>query len=395
MVPALPFIMLSTGATAVVGLVAHSAGWLLGWMAWPALTYLISAVLLFDRFPLAVWSGVVFPSWAVLASYAGLAAAVWLYRLPAFRRLARRRIVTANTRQPIRPKAEAMTNVARWAILPLLAVSISAWGAVSTLPDGRLRVAFLDVGTGDAALISTPDGKHILIDGGPDPQRLKQQLGANLPYWERDIDLVVLTHPHSDHVTGLVSIMDSYRVKEVLQSVQPYDSAVYVQWSQRIKEQHIPVVAATTGQQVELGRGVQLTVEGVGSGSSATASSDPDQSVLVLRLTWGTTSFLFTADAEQETERELIEARSEVNTTVLKVGHHGSDTSTTPEFLAVAKPSIAVVSVGANNGFNFPRPDVMDRLTAQVGAGNLYTTSDRGTVVVTTDGDKLWVATER
>ena len=104
---------------------------------------------------------------------------------------------------------------------------------------------------------------------------------------------------------------------------------------------------------------------------------------------------MFTADAGKEVEWSLLQQRVDVKSTVLKVAHHGSATSTSPEFLAVAMPSMAVVSVGANNSFGFPRPEVMDRLARQVGGENLYTTAEHGSVLVTTDGKQVWVNTER
>jgi competence protein ComEC len=282
----------------------------------------------------------------------------------------------------------------KWLVLPLLIVAILVWSAALTMPDDRLHVSFLDVGQGDAILIQTPNGQDILIDGGPDPQEINLELSEQLPFWDRTIDLVVCTQPHADHVTGLIDVLQRYRVKRVLDPGVPYDSAIYQEWLRLIEDREIEYSIARSGQEIDLGNGIKIEVLNPPESLWEGTGDDVDNNGVVLRLSWGQVSFLFTADIREEAEFELIGQRANLRSTVLKVAHHGSDTSTSQQFLAAVAPEVATVSVGVNNTFGHPSPEVLERLTDRLGEDDVYRTDEDGTIEFITDGEELWVKTD-
>jgi len=278
----------------------------------------------------------------------------------------------------------------KWIILSLVAAAIMVWLFTVTKPDNNLQVSFLDVGQGDAILIQRGN-QQVLIDGGPSPQAIGLGLGEKMPFWDRTIELVVLTHPSADHVTGLVEVLNRYNVKQVLYPDLAYASGIYDEWLKLVQEKGIKCTLAQAGQQIDLGDGVVLEVLNPPSPLLTDTESDIDNNGIVLRLSMDEISFLLTADTMWETELEMIHRRTNLNSTVLKVGHHGSDTSTTPQFLAVVNPQIAVISVGADNEYGHPADEVMTRLKEKIGMGNIYRTDEDGTIEVITDGERIWV----
>jgi len=204
-----------------------------------------------------------------------------------------------------------------------------------------------------------------------------------------------LTHPSADHVTGLVEVLQRYKVKEVLYPDLDFKSDIYDEWLRLLKEKNIKCTIAQAGQQIDLGEGVIIEVLNPPEILLTDTSSDIDNNGMVLRLSIGEVSFLLTADIRQEAEFELINRRADLQSTVLKVAHHGSDTSTCQEFLAVVNPQLAVISVGADNRFGHPTPEVMDRLGEKLGSENIYRTDEHGTIEFITDGKRLWVRVER
>ena len=283
----------------------------------------------------------------------------------------------------------------RWLTLALLVIAILIWSVALTTPDDKLHVSFLDVGQGDAILIQTPNRQNILIDGGPDPGAINLELGKKLPFWDRTIDLVASTQPHADHITGLVEVLERYKVKQVLESEVHYDSSIYREWLRLVEEKRIKHEVAWAGQRISLDNGIKIEVLNPPSPLFQGTSHDVDNNGVVLRLSWGEVSFLFTADIRQEAEFELIGQRANLRSTVLKVAHHGSKTSTTPQFLAAVDPEIAVISAGADNSFGHPSPEVVGRLEEMLGEDKVYLTSKNGTIEFITDGERLWVRGEK
>jgi competence protein ComEC len=281
----------------------------------------------------------------------------------------------------------------RLSLAVLVVCTALVWIAVLAMPDERLRVSFLDVGQGDAVLIETPAGQQVLIDGGPDGDKVCQQLGERLPFWDRSLDLVVLSHGHDDHVTGLVEVLGRYRVGRVLEPGLAERTPAYEAWLETIEERSIESAVAEAGQRIDLGGGITIEVIHPQEEMLQGTDSDANNNSLVLRLVWGGVSFLFTGDIDAEAETAILGADQwrELNSTVLKVPHHGGAGSASALFLTAVEPEIAVISVGEGNNFGHP-----DRTTvARLGEAEIYRTDGNGTVSFITDGERLWVETAR
>ena len=207
--------------------------------------------------------------------------------------------------------------------------------------------------------------------------------------------MVVLTHPHHDHLGGLTGVLGRYNVEKVLYPDLDYASPLYDEWLTLIEADGIVSIVACAGQRIDMGNGVIIDVLSPPTLHFSGTQSDVDNNGIVLKISDGAVSFLLTADIMEEAERELIDNRADLASTVLKVGHHGSDTSTAPEFLAVASPQIAVICSGADNKFGHPDDEVLARLSQVVGEGNIYRTDLHGTVEFITDGERLWVEMEK
>jgi len=389
--PALPFIIVTAALVAFAGLLASLAAQILGWLAWLFLSYLIFLVQGFDALPYSSLEVTTISNWHIWGYYAILAGVIAFLNH-------RKQLADFSSRltSGIKKVAEGIPKPRlgfsmKWLILPLLVVAILVWSVALTMPDDKLHVSFLDVGQGDAILIQTPDGQDILVDGGPDPQKINLELSKKLPFWDRTIDLVVCTQPQADHITGLVDILQRYKVKQVLESGVSYNSSIYQVWCNLVEEKQMKRDTAQAGQEIYLGNGIKLEVLNPPASLWEETSHDVDNNGVVLRLSWGKISFLFTADIREEAEFELIGQRANLKSTVLKVAHHGSKTSTTSQFIAAVDPEVAVICVGADNPFGHPSPEVLERLTDRLGEDNVYRTDQDGTIEFITDGEKLWL----
>jgi competence protein ComEC len=389
--PALPFIIVTAALVAFAGLLASLVAQMLGWLAWLFLSYLIFLVQGFDALPYSSLEVTTISTWHIWGYYAILAGVIAFFNH-------RKQLAdfSSSLTSGIKKVAEGIPKPRlgfsmKWLILPLLVVAILVWSVALTTPDDKLHVSFLDVGQGDAILIQTPYGQDILIDGGPDPQKINLELSKKLPFWDRTIDLVVCTQPQADHITGLVEVLQRYKVKQVLEPGVSYNSSIYREWLRLIEDKGIEYNIARAGQEIDLGSGIKIEVLNPPEGLFEGTSHDVDNNGVVLRLTWGKVSFLFTADIREEAEFELIGQRANLRSTVLKVAHHGSRTSTSQQFLAAVDPEVAVISVGADNTFGHPSPEVVERLVDRVGEDNIYRTDEDGTIELITDGEKLWV----
>ena len=190
-------------------------------------------------------------------------------------------------------------------------------------------------------------------------------------------------------------MLSRYQVSEVLYPDLAFESAVYDEWLKLIKEREIKSTLAQAGQQISLGDWVVIELLSPRSHPLSVTESDVDNNAAVLRLSLNEVSFLLTADIMREAEFELLYDRANLRSTVRKVAHHGADTSTTLEFLAVVNPQLAVISVGADNDYGHPSVEVMARLIERVDSANIYRTDEDGTIEFTTHGERLWVKTER
>jgi len=227
-------------------------------------------------------------------------------------------------------------------------------------PEKDLIVDFLNVGQGDAILIQTPFGQNILIDGGPDDGVI-QELGRELPWWDRQIDLMILTHPHDDHVAGLVEVLKRYQVKKILYTGVVHDSPYYLEWLKSVKERHIPLIIADRPQTIDLGQDCFFEILSPNTALAGQEVDNLNNSSIVLKLVYGQIDFLLMGDAEVEVEEDLLSRDLDLSSQILKIGHHGSNTSSSREFLESVRPSIAIVQVGEND-FGHPSLRVLSRL---------------------------------
>lgn len=391
--PALPGIIITGVLAGVLGLIAMPAAWATGWLTWLFLSYMLLVVNGFAALPISSIEVGSVDTTLIWIYYAVLAAALWLNT----NRRKWTNLIPETTARLKSGVSHSSSSIARlspkWVIPPLLVVAILASFTAATMPDDNLQVSFLNVGEGDAILVQKGH-QQILVDGGPSPQAICLGLSQKMPFWDRTIDLVVLTHPDADHITGLVEVLQRYNVKQVLYPDLDSKSDIYNEWLKLVREKNIKCTIAQVRQQIDLGEATINVLNPQKTPLTGT-ESDIDNNGVVLWLSVGEASFLLTGDIFHEAEFELISHRASLTSTVLKVAHHGSSTSTTEEFLAVVSPQLAVISAGADNKFGHPSDEVIGRLEERIGTENIYRTDEQGTIEFITDGEKLWVEVER
>lgn len=378
--PVQPPLMAWGAAATVAGLIWTPLGQVLGAVVWLLLSWTLGVANLLARLPFASLEA---PPWGwglVLSYYLVLGGSVWFLRRP------------PEARRELLARGLALGRRHGLVVGSTALLFLAALTAAQGLPDGRLHVWFLDVGQGDAILVQSPDGHQVLVDGGPDPSVLQKALGRTLPFWDRTLDLVVLTHPDRDHAGGLVDLLGRYRVGQVLAAGAPADEPAAREWQAQVEGASLPLVIAQRGMALDLGGGALAEVLHPPADASAFLPGDNNGSI-VLRLRFGGVSVLLTGDLEQEGEDILLRTGQPLRSAVLKVAHHGSARGTTEPFLEAVGPHLAVVSVGSGNRFGHPAAAVLERLTERDVA--VLRTDLRGTVEVLTDGQALWVRTER
>jgi competence protein ComEC len=283
-------------------------------------------------------------------------------------------------------------------IIPVLLLAIvaslgAAFFVYASDAPKNLAVNFLDVGQGSAILIQTPYGQNILIDGGDVDAQVIRQLPLFMPFYDRKIDLVVLTHPHDDHVGGLVPVLKRYKVGNILYTGVTHSAPAYLEFLQAIKARNIPLTIITQPQTISLGNDLKLDILYPRTSFLQKEVSNLNNTSIVTLLTYKQKKFLFTGDAEKEEEVELLNAGVGLHADVLLAGHHGSDTSSTEDFLNAVKPRYAVVQVGVDNDFGHPSLRVLRRFDRM---GILYFRNDLdGWVRAVSDGEQIVMSKEK
>jgi competence protein ComEC len=272
-------------------------------------------------------------------------------------------------------------------LVAVLALVVVGAGAVAlTRPDGQVRITVLDVGQGDAILVDADRGARMLIDGGPDPDRLLVALDAHVPAWDRRIDLLVLTHPHEDHVAGMALLLERYRVARVVEPGMRGPGPGYRAWVAELGAEGRTAGRLSTGDTFTLDD-IRLDVLWPDRGSVPAEPTDTGTGInnvsIVLLGTFGRERFLLAGDIEEGIDPTLL-ARGLPRVDFLKVAHHGSRTSSTQAFLDAVRPRIAAVSAGAGNPYGHPAPATIERLRAH--HAEVFRTDLDGTVDVTLDG---------
>ncbi len=246
-------------------------------------------------------------------------------------------------------------------IVILFCFNFLAWYAVFEISSQSLKVVFFDIGQGDAIFIETPKRTQILIDGGPS-KKIVEKLGQELPFFDRTIDFIIATHPDSDHISGLVEVLKSYRVDLVGGTGIKGSTAEFQEFSNEIEENKSGKVVLRKGQKIFIGKNLYFEVLAPLEDFEGKTAKDYNTSSLVLKMAYGKSTFLFTGDAPISIEKKLAEEGSDISSQVLKIGHHGSKTSTSDLFLEKVSPEIAVIQVGKDNRYGHPSPEVLERL---------------------------------
>ncbi|MCE4045262.1 MBL fold metallo-hydrolase [Lysinibacillus fusiformis] len=240
----------------------------------------------------------------------------------------------------------------------------------------EMRVHFIDVGQGDSILIESPNGKTMLIDGGVKGAGQQvvsylKELGVN------KLDQVVATHPDADHIGGLIPVLQTIPIEQFYDSGKVHTSQTFEEMLMAIDQKNIPYYVPKTGDLIEFDKDV--TVKVLNANEHATDNNDAS---IVLKVAYGNVSFLLTGDAGIALEKEMMQ--NDVTATILKAGHHGSNTSSSEEFIRAVKPEVTILSYGEDNKYGHPHAEVVDRLQAM--GSNIYATAESGTIIVATDG---------
>jgi competence protein ComEC len=295
------------------------------------------------------------------------------------------------------------------AALALMLFVIVAHPLSAGLPDGRLRVDFLDVGQGDSALVTMPDGSTLLIDGGGRPD-FRRDGDEDADSFERDtrgvgeavvseylwhrglsrIDYVLATHADADHIDGLNDVLRSFDVRAALVARAPSDDAEFLRFAAAARDSGVPVYLVGRGDRLRFGAAALEVLWPPAIEGEADAPSANNDSI-VLRLRFGRRTLLLTGDAEAPAEASLVRAGDPLACDVLKVAHHGSRTSSTQPFVNATRPALAIISVGQDSPHGHPHREVLERWRNS--GALVLTTGASGTVTVSTDGEDLKAAT--
>ncbi len=242
----------------------------------------------------------------------------------------------------------------------IFVVGVSCAIFIIDLPDNRFHAYFLDVGQGDSLLIKTPENKHILIDGGP-RNNVSKEIGDTMFFFDRTIDLMVLTHPHADHVSGLISVLKNYDVKRVMATFVLYKSDVYANFLKAVKEEGAEIFVADSETDFDFGSTFVDTIYPFSKINGQTFKDVNDSSV-VMRIIYEDKSIFVGGDIGESIEKKIIAKYKNLKSDVLKISHHGSKKSSSDAFLQEIGPKIAIISCSKNNSYGFPTQIVLDRL---------------------------------
>ncbi|MSP93419.1 MAG: MBL fold metallo-hydrolase [Myxococcales bacterium] len=277
----------------------------------------------------------------------------------------------------------------------LLLLLLTTCFAISTavaapIAAAELTLRFLDVGQGDGFLITTPEGKTVLVDAGP-PDHADAVVNRLKQLTSRPLDLVVLTHAHTDHMGGMAKVLMALGARTFLDAGFNHPSAPYEHLLKTLHGLKIPVKTATLGRTIDLGSGATLVLLAPAKPFFIGTRSDANANCIVARLSYGKTAFYLSGDSEFQTEQQILRSGATIRSDLYKVAHHGSRHASTEALLARMQPSVAVISVGAGNGYGHPSAKAIQRLQA-VGA-KVYRTDLQGEITVRSDGVRLVVTT--
>ena len=274
-------------------------------------------------------------------------------------------------------------RVGHVAIFLCLVVFAITTTAIAKDQDGLLKVYFLDVGQGDAELIVTPSGQQILIDGGPTNQVI-DELGTIMPFYDSTIDVILATHKHSDHITGLLGVLDKYDVSRIVDTNRSYSASEAKEWQAKKELEGSELIIVKTGDEFDFGDGVKIRILYPDIVFADYKTKNPNNDSIVAMLEYGGLRILLMGDAESPVKKEILNKRINVDANILKIGHHGSKTSSTLSFLNSVSPTVGVIEVGAKNSYGLPSDVILSRLETL--AIKYYRTDVDGTIKLSSNG---------
>jgi len=266
----------------------------------------------------------------------------------------------------------------------LLFATVLVWYVVFVETRDGLTIAFLDVGQGDAIFIEAPNGNQILLDAGPNGE-VTRELGTVMPFYDRSIDMIIASHPDSDHIGGFPDVIKNYNIGLAMEPGVGSETAIYREFEKLLDKKDIQKVLARRNMRVNMGDGAYLDILFPDRDPSGLDTNDAS---IVAKLIYGDTSFLLTGDSPQKIEKYLSEIYGDgLKVDVLKAGHHGSKTSSSEVFLGFTNPDYAIISAGFDNRYGHPHQEVLDRL-AQFEIP-ILSTAELGTIIFKTDGGEI------
>ena len=269
----------------------------------------------------------------------------------------------------------------------LLLANMLVWFILHQDKMGKLKVSFLDIGQGDAIFVETPTHKRLLVDGGPN-KKVLAELGKLMPFGEKRIDVIIESHPDKDHIGGLPEVVSRYDIGVFLEPGVESENSIDDELHLRLKNKNVQTLLARRGQIINFGDGVKLLILFPNTDVSRWETNDAS---VVAKLVYGQESFLLTGDSTMRAENILLSLDSKIlDSDVLKVGHHGSRTSTSATYAAAVSPAYAVISAGKDNTYGHPHQEVLNILQ-KVRSTILSTIEDLGTITFETDGETITV----
>jgi len=266
----------------------------------------------------------------------------------------------------------------------LIIFNIVIWVFVfAEKPKDFVRVSFLDVGQGDAILIQARNGNQVLFDAGPN-RKVLSELTKEMPFFDRSIDVLVATHPDRDHIGGFPEIVNRYKTRLFVDSYTSADTSIYSEFKGRLKSKNVSEIKARRGMVLDLKDGsfIEFLFP-----DRDVSELDPNDSSIIARYVFGEKCFLLTGDAPQKMEEYVLSLESDMECDVLKVGHHGSKTSTSDIFVSAVRPKFAIISADKDNNYGHPHEEVLSILKKY--NVEIFSTADLGTIRIETNGKNL------
>jgi len=277
-------------------------------------------------------------------------------------------------------------NKLKIAVVTVLVCNILIWNFYLSLADGKLHLKFYDIGQGDAIFLETAGGYRILVDGGPD-NKLLEYLGEDLPFYSKNLDLVVATHPQADHIAGLVEVIKQYKIGSLWINGDKAETRLYQEWERALRGNSVQPVVVAQGDKILFPDQTQIEVIWPKSGPQSLELNDR---AIVLKITFGSFDALLTSDADSRVQPYTS---SLGHFEVFKVPHHGSKTGLKEDFVRSLSPEVSIISVGAKNRYGHPGQNIIQFLIT-IGS-KVYRTDQNGAVEIVTDGQTWYTKADR